>query len=818
MALPRPVRAWLAARRWRPFPFQLEARYAWDEGRDGLIHSPTGTGKTLAAILGPACAALEGDDAGGALRVLWITPMRALARDTEGALGAFLHGIGLPWTVERRTGDTGTAARARQRRRLPEVLVTTPESLALLLSYGDTAERLVQAGTVVADEWHELLGSKRGVLLELGLARLRRRRPDLRIWGLSATLGNLEEAGAVLVGPDRPPPVRIRGDAEKIVRVDSILPDAVERFSWGGHLGLGSLKGVVRALEDAGTTLLFTNTRFQAEAWFEALTRARPDWLGRIALHHGSLDREVRDRVEALLAEGELRCVVATSSLDLGVDFEPVEQVIQVGTPKGVARLLQRAGRSGHRPGAVSRVRCAPTHALDLLEYAAARHAIARGELEARRPLTGCLDVLAQHVVSLALAGPEPADALAREVRTAHAFSDLDDVRWRWVLDFVTRGGPALHAYEDYRRVVLRDGVLRKGPEKLARRHRMSIGTIASDGHLAVRWQNGGALGHVEEAFVARLRPGDCFTFGGRRLELVRVRDMAAWVRPAPPGRTLIPRWAGGRMPLSNALSASALGLLEAVHEGRAPEDPELGELAPLLAVQGAWSELPRRGVLVVEQLRTREGHHLFCYPFAGRLVHEGLASLLAWRLARRAPATFSLSANDHGLELVSATPFPLDEGTLRALLTTEDLLRDVLACINGAELARRRFREIARIAGLVFPGFPGAGKNARQLQTSSGLVYDVLREHDPDNALVAQALTEVLGAQLELDRLRRTLESLAVQRIVLTRPPRLTPFAFPLWVDRIEHRLSTEDWGARVERMRAGLERQAGAHGAAPE
>jgi len=386
------VEAWFAAKGWTPFKFQREAWEAHARGESGLIEAATGLGKTLTVWLGPLQdwrhANPDANDA-PPLQVLWITPLRALAKDTYQALTAPLEALGLPWTVELRTGDTSASLRKRQRERLPSAMIITPESLSLLLTYPETAERMRALRTVIVDEWHELLGTKRGVQTELCLARLRRWVPDLRVWGLSATLGNLATARDVLLAGR--PGILINGGITRQVAVDTAIPATVERFPWAGHLGLSGIPQVVDLLGSAGTTLLFTNTRNQAERWYQALTLYMPEWEDEIAIHHGSLSSAERDRVERAIADRKLRCVVCTSSLDLGVDFSPVDQVIQIGSPRGVARLLQRAGRSGHQPDGVSRVTCVPTNSMELAEFAAVRSAIADRDIETRKPLTGSL-------------------------------------------------------------------------------------------------------------------------------------------------------------------------------------------------------------------------------------------------------------------------------------------------------------------------------------------------------------------------------------------------------------------------------------------
>jgi ATP-dependent helicase Lhr and Lhr-like helicase len=828
------VEAWFASRGWTPFPFQREVWAAYLAGRSGLIHAATGTGKTYAAWLGPLLEQLAGaavaprDPAAGRarrretrVRVLWLTPLRALATDTEQALRAPLDALGIGWALESRTGDTGAAARARQRRRLPEALVTTPESLTLLLTRADAPDLFRDLRCVVVDEWHELMGSKRGVQTELALARLRRFAPALRSWGVSATLGNLDEAAATLLGapaaeapgengPAAAGPLIVRGLLPKRVTVDALVPPTLERFPWAGQLGTRMLPQVIAAIEEGGTALLFTNTRSQTEIWYQALLAARPDWAGLIALHHGSLDRKARDWVEAGLRHGRLRCVVATSTLDLGVDFAPVDRVLQVGSPKAVGRLVQRAGRSGHSPGRESRVTCVPTHAWELVEVAAVRDAMEAGTIESRPAVERPLDVLAQHLVTCALGGGFRAAELLAEVRTTRAYHALDDDEWAWTLDFVTRGGSALQAYPEYARVTEVEGTYVVESPRIARMHRMAVGTIVSDAQIAVQYLRGPRLGSVEESFVARLRPGDRFVFAGKPLVFVRVRDMKAWVRRAPSDRGAVPRWQGTRQPLSPELAAAIRARLGEARAG-AFRGPELEAIRPMLELQARWSAIPAADELLVERVRTREGHHLFLFPFEGRLVHEGLAAVLAYRISRLAPISFTLAANDYGLELLSPEPAPFEAALERGLLSTSHLLDDVPASLNAAEMARRQFREIARVAGLVFPGYPRAGKTARQLQASSGLFFDVLQRYDPENLLLEQASREVLERQLERSRLARTLERIAGARLVLREPRRPTPLAFPLLVDRARQRVSSETLADRVRRMQLALERAAG-------
>ncbi|MFJ2984767.1 MULTISPECIES: ligase-associated DNA damage response DEXH box helicase [unclassified Pseudomonas] len=804
--------AWFAARGWKPFAFQRQVWAAVGRGESGLLHASTGAGKTYAVWLA-ALRAFAGPAAGrqpAPLQVLWITPMRALAADTARALQAPLDDLGLDWSIGVRSGDTGSAERARQARRLPSTLITTPESLTLLLTRAHACEDFAHLRLVVVDEWHELLGNKRGVQLQLALARLRRWQPHLVTWGLSATLGNLPHALDVLLPQGGH---LVRGRQDKRLLVDTLLPEAIERFPWAGHMGLKMLEPVARELDGSASSLVFTNTRAQAELWYQALLDARPHWAGQIALHHASLARATRDWVELSLKQGALKAVICTSSLDLGVDFLPVERVLQIGSAKGIARLMQRAGRSGHAPGRQSRVTLVPTHSLELVEAAAARSALAAGHIEARRSPRLCMDVLVQHVVSMALGdGFHPAELLD-EVRSTWAFRELRDSQWQWALDFVCHGGGSLSAYPDYQRVQAHpDGLWRVVSERLARRHRMGIGTIVSDASLQLKyWSKGGGgkhLGSVEEAFIARLRPGDTLVFAGRILELVRVENMTAYVRRSSARKAAIARWNGGRMPLSSELADALVEKLDAAAHGHFDE-PEMRAVRPLLSLQEQWSALPTTHTLLAETLTTRQGSHLFLYPFAGRMANLGLANLIAWRVSRHQPLSVSIAVSDYGFELLS--PSPVDWAMhLPAALSAEHLLDDVLASLNASEMALRRFREIAQISGLVFGGYPAAQKSTRQIQASSGLFFEVFRKHDADNLLLGQARDEVLREELEIERLQRQLARMQQLRLDLRYLERPGPLAFTLLIEGMRETLSTEKLADRIARMVADLEKAA--------
>jgi len=805
------VEAWFAARGWAVFPFQREVWEAALKGESGLLHATTGSGKTLAvwlAALQRAAASTAPPKPG--LRVLWITPMRALAADTLRALQASANDLLPSWHIEARTGDTDSATRARQARHLPQTLVTTPESLTVLLSRPDAKDLFTQLDMVIIDEWHELMGNKRGVQTQLALARLRQWHTGERqlvVWGLSATLGNLQQARDVLT----PHGAIVEGQLKKDLIVDTLIPEHPSRFPWAGHLGIQMLEPVANEIEQHATTLVFCNTRSQAELWYQNLLNLKPEWAGVIALHHGSLDKAVREWVEQGLKQGSLKAVVCTSSLDLGVDFLPVERVLQIGSAKGIARLLQRAGRSGHAPGRKSRVTLVPTHSLELLEAAGAIDAVRARHIEPRLAPEKPLDVLVQHLVTIALGGGFRSEELYREVRTAWSYRKLTGEEWQWALDFVARGGQSLIAYPEYRRVLPdEEGVYRVPDAAIARRHRMGIGTIVSEATMQVKYMSGATLGTVEEGFIARLSRGDHFLFGGRILEFVRVHEMTAFVKRASGAKGAVPRWQGGKMPLSSELAHAALEQMRRATEGHYGS-PEMLAIKPLLDIQQRWSALPTPATTVIEALHSREGHHLFVYPFAGRSVHIGLSSLLAYRMARTRPATFSIAVNDYGFELLAPEALPwqeaLDQG---GAFSTQHLLEDVLASLNATELSQRRFREIARIAGLIFQGYPGQPKSNRQLQASSALFFEVFRKHDAGNLLLTQAQREVLEQELELGRLRATLQELQQRSISFHAVRRATPFGFALMVERFREKLSTEKLSDRVARMLRELEKAA--------
>lgn len=811
----RIIEQWFEQKNWHPFDWQREVwKHCLDQNK-GLLNAPTGSGKTFALFMpllidwinkNPDCYRKK--DKNG-LQLLWLTPLRALAKDLEQHMQEVVDDLGIPWQVQRRTGDVSSSVKQKQKKQMPEVLITTPESLHILLAQKGYPKRFKSLKSVVVDEWHELIGSKRGIQTELGISCLKAMKPHLNIWGVSATIGNLNEAAEVLHGMhvNSESPVIVKAQSSKKIYVHSVLPDDVESFPWSGHLGTKLIPKVLPILDKSGSTLIFTNTRAQSEIWFQQLLEADPDLAGTMALHHGSLDRSVRDWVEESLHTGLIKIVVCTSSLDLGVDFTPVDTVIQIGSPKGVARFVQRAGRSGHQPGADSTIWFVPTHALELIEAAALKDAVEDGQMENRDPILKPFDVLIQYLITLAVSEGFMPDSLFDELKHTFAYQTLQPDEWNWILDFIQTGGQSLTRYDEYNKVeVDEDGIWRVFDRKIARRHRMSIGTIASDSMLRVRYLKGSNLGRVEEWFISQLNIGDTFWFAGRNLELVNIKDMTVYVRRAKGSSSKVPSYMGGRMSLSSNMSTRLRNKLREANDG-VSDSVDLETIKPILDIQRTRSILPNADQFLIEKSWSNEGCHCFFFPFEGRYVHEGMSALIAYRISKITPITFSIAMNDYGFELLSDRDIPIAEALKKDIFSEENLIHDIMGSLNDAELARRRFRGISQIAGLVFSGFPGNQKKGKHLQMSSGLFFDVFMEYEPGHLLIQQAYDEVLSTQLDEARLRRALQRIQKQNVILKEIDRFSPFAFPIYVDRLRERLSSEKLVDRIEKMQKQLE-----------
>jgi ATP-dependent Lhr-like helicase len=564
-------------------------------------------------------------------------------------------------------------------------------------------------------------------------------------------------------------------------------------------LGIKLLDKIIPVIEQSNTTLIFTNTRSQSEIWYQRLLDAEPSLAGRMAIHHGSLNTEVRNWVETMLHAGQLKAVVCTSSLDLGVDFRPVDTVIQIGSPKGVARFAQRAGRSGHRPGVPSNIWFVPTHTLELLEAASLKTAMAHGIMESRIPVIRCFDVLIQYLVTLAVSDGFDDKQTYLEVQQTHAFQSITLEEWKQILSFLQFGGDSLGEYDEYHRVVQTDAGFKVLNRKTAMQHRMSIGTIPHDQSMMIKFTNGQKLGSIEEYFISRLSPGDCFVFAGKVLELVRTEGPIAWVRRAAKAKGLVPSWQGGRMSLSTELSQL---LQQKIYKHQTLQDTEVQFLKPLFQIQQERSHVPAENELLIECTEDDDGYHVFMYPLEGRMVNEGLAMLMAYRLSLNSRQSFSIAMNDYGFELLSPKPIQLEEGLEEDLFSTANLISDLYSSTNYSEITRRRFNDIATISGLVFKGFPNKQIRNKHLQANARLFYEVFRDYEPNNLLLKQAEEEALYYQLEEHRLRAALEKIGGMQLVITHPTKPTPFCFPILVDRLREAHTNERLEDRISNI----------------
>jgi ATP-dependent Lhr-like helicase len=732
--------------------------------------------------------------------MIWITPLRSLSKDIAKAMQEAIDEIGLDWAVGVRNGDTDPKVRQQQVKNMPEILVATPESLHLLLGQKKHQRFFQNLQTIVIDEWHELLGSKRGVMVELGISQLRKYIPKLKIWGITATIGNLDEAMEVLI-PYHVKKTKITAKEKKKIDILSVFPDEVEILPWAGHLGHKLADKVVPIILNSNSTIVFTNTRSQSEMWYQLLLDAYPDFAGQIAIHHSSIDAHLRIWIEENLSNGKLKAVVSTSSLDLGIDFKPVDTVIQIGSAKGVARFLQRAGRSGHSPFETSKIYCVPTHSLELIEVSALKEAVKNNVIEPRDPQVLCFDVLVQFLMTLAIGDGFYPDEMFPQIKETFAFQQMTDEEWKNILDFLTIGGKALKSYEEFHKVVIdEDGLYKVTSRRISMLHRMNMGVIVSDAMLKVKFISGGYIGMVEEYFISRLKKEDKFILAGRVLEVAMIKDMTVFVR-ASKGKAFAPSYLGGRLPLSSNLGQFLREKLSGALNPKSSEK-ELKFLHPLLANQEERSHIPEEDEFLVELIKNREGYHLFMYPFEGRLVHEVMAALIAYRISKLAPISFSMAMNDYGFELFSDKQIPLNEDNLEKILTRENLMTDVISSINAAEMARRKFRDIAVISGMVIQNFPGQQRSNKSLQSSAGLIFKVLEDYDPDHFLVRQSYTEVFNMQLQEQRLVEAFKRIEKSKIILKFANSFTPLSFPIKVDSLRQTLSSEDLDSRIKRL----------------
>ena len=807
---------WFDSNDWTVYPFQNEAWEKFLSGYSGIVNAPTGSGKTYSLFIAILLEyiqrkELKGEEIPG-LQCIWIAPIRALTKEIKLAAERAIDGFGLDWRVEVRSGDTSSNDRKKQFENPPQVLITTPESLHIILCHRDHNRLLENVKSIVVDEWHELMGSKRGVQVELALSRIKHICTDLRIWGISATIANLHQAMEVLLGVKYKKALStiIKANVNKEIKVVSLIPDQIDNFPWAGHLGIKMLDHIIPIIKEHQTTLIFTNTRSQCEIWYQKILARDPELAGILAMHHGSMARNLRDWVEDALHQEKLKAVVCTSSLDLGVDFRPVEAIIQIGSPKGVARFQQRAGRSGHSPGQVSKIYFCPTHSLELMEAAALRYSLEHKIVEERIPYIRSFDVLIQFLVTLAVSGGFKAEKIYEEVKSTFCFASLNKEEWEWILRFLVKGGESLHAYDEYQKLGVKDGIYRVLNKRVATIHKLSIGTIVSGVTINLKYTSGKKIGSVEEYFISQFKPGDHFWFAGRPLEFVRITGLDAYVRKSKKKSGKIPSYMGSRMSLSPNLSEVLRDQYVKLKRGNIDEDDtELQSLKNLFDLQEQLSAVPDQDEFLIEYFETEDGFHLLFYPFEGRYVHEGLAALIARRLSFILPISFSLAMNDYGFELLSDQEIDIEKYIVKEIFSTKQLFEDIQASINAIELARRKFRDIAKISGLLFEGFPGKTKKERHLQTTSHLLFDVFREYENDNLLYQQTFEEVRTFQLEEDRMRKALNRIQSQKIIYSYPSRPTPFSFPIIVDSMSRdKLTSESIEDRIRKMTLELEK----------
>ena len=804
------VEKWFASLEWKPMDFQLQTWKAYKDGLSGVINAPTGSGKTYSALLAVLIDYIDRHKKDytttrpGGIQLIWVTPIRALAKEIHLSCQKALRALDLPWKAEIRTGDSSAKDKQSQFKNPPEILISTPESLHVIMATKGYSVLLSTVSCIVIDEWHELIGSKRGVQTELVISRLQNLCSNLRIWGISATIGNMEEAIDVLLFtvPENKRLI-VKAEIHKQITLHSVIPDVIEKYPWAGHLGLRLAGEVVHIIHQSRTTLIFTNTRAQCEIWYQKIMDLDPELSGLIAMHHGSISKEIREWVEDALYEGRIKAVICTSSLDLGVDFRPVETIVQIGSPKGVARFVQRAGRSGHQPGASSSIWFVPTHALELVEAAGLRMAISNHDLEERIPYIRSFDVLIQYLMTLAVSEGFMADDVFEQLKNTYCFASMDQSEWQQILSYMVYGSHTLQAYDEYKKLKINeDGLYYVMDNKTILRHKLSIGTIISDAMISIKLLKGTHLGVIEEWFISQLNPGDVFWFAGKPLQLVRIKEMTAQVKISQSKSGKIPSYQGGRMPLSSQMSEVLREKIYRYTEGIV-EDVEMNVLKPLFDEQERRSLIPKRDEFLVEYFQSKEGYHLVMYPFEGRNVHEGMAALIAKRLSMKMPISFSLAMNDLGFELLSDQIIDVDLLINKSLFSTRELSSDIQSSINNVEMARRRFRDIARISGLIFSGFPGKQKKDRHLQASSQLLFEVFKDYEPDNLLYRQTFDEVMTFQLEEVRLRRSLQKIESSHIIISRPQKASPFSFPIIVDRLSReKLTSEKLEDRIKKM----------------
>jgi ATP-dependent Lhr-like helicase len=790
--LPSTFSDWFVSRGWTPRPHQIEVLARARAGEDVLLISPTGGGKTLAGFL-PSLTDLMARKRGGGFHTLYVSPLKALAADIARNLETPIAEMKLPISVETRTGDTPHSKRQRQRQNPPDILITTPEQLSLIIADPAAAHLLRNLRMLILDELHSLVASKRGVLLSLAMSRIATLAPEMHRIGLSATVADPDTLRAWLVPSGRPPASLVMGQAGAPPNIRIL--DSVERVPWSGHASLYSIPEIYAAIKSAKLTLVFVNTRSQAEMTFQALWEANDDHLP-IALHHGSLDVAHRRKVEAAMSEGKLRAVVCTSTLDLGIDWGDVDLVIHVGAPKGSSRLLQRIGRSNHRLEEPSEAMLVPSNRFEVLECVAALDAARANAQDTEYPSVQKFDVLAQHVLGRACAGPFDADQLFAEVTSAWTYRNLTREDFDKVLDYVATGGYALRAYERYAKLKLTpEGKWRIAHPRIIQQYKLNVGTIVAEEMLKVRIASvkkrlgrrvvtgGRVLGELEEWFLSQLAVGDTFLFAGEVLRFEGLDEFGALATRAPGRDPMIPSYQGGKFPLSTYLAERVRAMLaDSASWRKLPP-----QVRDWLSAQRWRSLVPKANQMLIETFPRADKHYLMCYPFEGRLAHQTLGMLLTRRLERAGAQPMGFVASEYALAIWALRDLSLmiENGRLSlARLFDEDMLGDDLdAWLAESNLMKRTFRNVAIIAGLIEKRWPGKEKSARQVTVNTDLIYDVLRSHQPDHILLRAAWDDAADGLIDVHRLGGLLRRIQGQ-LVHRALEMVSPLAVPVLLE----------------------------------
>ena len=796
---------------WDPLPHQIQSWNSFFKGENGIIQLPTGCGKTYAAFMGPLLKLKEKEIPEG-INILVITPLKALSRDLEKSLLKATQFIDKSIKIGIRNGDTSAYEKRKQILKPPNILITTPETLSLLIANKDSKKLFNNLFSIILDEWHELMGNKRGNQCELSLSWLRSLKKDIQIWAMSATLGNIQEAGRIIVGIKGKNPTIIKSNLQKTIELKSIIPKDIGTLPWSGHLGLRSHKFLLEEIEKNKSTLFFTNTRSQSEKWFQCLKFYYPEMEKKIAIHHSSMDKDDRRYVEEGVKYGDIKWVICTSSLDLGVDFHPVEQIVQIGSPKNLARLIQRAGRSSHKPGGKSNLIFMPTNALELIELSAIRRLIYKNIAEEIKIPELSFDVLLQHLISLACGSGFDPQIEKENIKNCWSFRNMKDEEWDWCLNFLENGGECLKAYPKFKKIIKADQGNNRfkyfvNNKNIMRIHKFNIGTITSDKYIIVKFMKGKTIGNLEENFASRLKTGDAFFFGGRILEYVKRKDMILYVKRSNKKSSIVPSWVGGQIAISNLLSRNIRKEISICNRTKSTSkfvNKEISSLKPIFDLQKKLSNIPTEKELLVELYRGKNFNSIFVFTLEGRFVNEGIAFLLAFRLSKIKKNTFSITSNDFGFSLTTSNNYNFSklEDNFIELLSFNNLEKDLHSAINFSELTKKRFKHIAQISGLVNNNNPSTLRNPNQLQISSDLLFDVFTKYESNHLLIKQAFYEVNRIDLESVRIEECLKRISKCKLILNTIEKPTPFAFPLLVERLKNTISNESIESRINKL----------------